>query len=94
MSIKKIVLNCSCDTEICHHLHEQISAMLQDGYDEGYDEGWTDAWSAIREGLAEMGYKNAKDIRIRPLPHVRRPEIKRVRQVRTRARSSTNAFAR
>lgn len=78
MSLKKIVLGCSCDTEVCSHLYEQISEMLQDGYDDGYDEGWNDAWSAIREGLAEMGYKHAKDIRI-PAPPPRPSSKKKTR---------------
>jgi hypothetical protein len=89
MSLKRIVLGCSCDTEVCSHLYEQISDMLQEGYDEGYDEGWTDAWEAIREGLAEMGYKSAKDIRI-PEPPPRPSTKKKTRSPGKKERDFIN----
>lgn len=64
MAIKKLAIDCSCATPICDHAYDKVSDMLQSGYDDGYDEGWRDAFFAIKDGLIDMGFEKARDMKL------------------------------
>lgn len=78
MAIKKLAIDCNCSTPICDHAYDKVSDMLQAGYDDGYDEGWRDAFFAIKEGLIEMGFEKAREMKL-PEPPPRIPSARKTR---------------
>lgn len=85
MSVKKLVIPCSCPVALCDHAKEEVGNMLQETYDDAYDEGWNDAFISVRETLVSMGFDKASKMETPPPP-----PRKKMRSSRGSARELVN----
>lgn len=68
MSVKKLILNCTCSVTMCDHARDEVGSMLQETYDEAYDQGWNDAFISVKETLVDMGFEKATRLETPPPP--------------------------
>ena len=68
MSVKKLIINCTCEVTVCDHAMDKVGDMLQETYDDAYDQGWRDAFFTVKSTLIDMGFDKANHMKTPPPP--------------------------